>query len=64
MPKAVEFKVGDKVYLRGDHPYAGEVGEVIALQMVMGRLRPRVKIPSLGDHEVFVMQDNQAKVVE
>lgn len=58
------FDVGQTVKLTGSHPFAGCIGTIISIERVMGRDRPRVRLHDMGDHEVFVMTDSDAKVLK
>lgn len=60
------FEVGQTVMLIGSHPFAGKTGEIIALQpvgLMKKTVRPRVRLHDMGDHEVFIMVDSDAKIL-
>jgi hypothetical protein len=63
MGNSTPLKVGDQVVIVGNHPWSGSTGEVVAIQEVMGKPRPRVRLHANG-HEVFIMKDGEARVLE
>ena len=60
----MKLKVGQTVKLIGKHPFAGHTGEVVAIQPVLGKNRPRIRIHDMNDHEVFVMDESDVKVLK
>lgn len=67
-PKPAKFKVGDIVRMGENHPFARMTGEVV--RMVVPKLlpdsgeRPVVRLHDMNDHECFVMNDREAKVLK
>lgn len=60
------FEVGQTVKLIGSHPFAGHTGEVVSLEpvgLIKKTIRPRVRLHDMGDHEVFIMTDSDAKIL-
>lgn len=62
-PKAKVFEVGQTVKMESSHPFSGHTGEVVAIERVMGKMRPRIRLHDMGDHEVFAMNDNEARIL-
>jgi hypothetical protein len=54
---ASEPIVGDRVRLRGDHPWAGHAGHLVKYEQVSGVRAPRVRLDN--GMEVFVFESSQ-----
>lgn len=50
--------------MSGPHPFAGHTGEIVAIEVVMGKLRPRVRLHDMQGHEVFVMRAGDALLLK
>lgn len=62
-PKAKVYEVGQTVKMEGNHPFSGHTGEVVAIQKVMGMMRPRIRLHDCADHEVFAMKDDEVRIL-
>jgi len=62
-----QFNVGDVVVLTGTHPFKGERGEIVSFDFVglhKREYRPKVRLFDMGDHEVYIMTDSDARVLK
>ena len=60
------WEVGQRVALKGDHPWQGYDGFIVRLEkiQIFDKVRPVVRLEGIPNQECFIMRDDQAELVK
>jgi hypothetical protein len=65
------YRVGDQVLIGGDHPHAGKMGEIIAIEpnpadrlLQRERIREALRVKTQDGDECFVMEPKHVRRLE